>query len=35
MGRRDVIVLVVFAALLIVALFLRFAGYGGLEGVTR
>jgi energy-coupling factor transport system permease protein len=35
MGRRDALVLVVFALLLIAALFLRFAGYGGLEGVTR
>src|ERR671916_1537836 len=35
MKRRDVIVLVVFAVLLVAALFLRFAGYGGLEGVTR
>jgi len=35
MGRRDAIVLAVLALLLLAALFLRFAGYGGLEGVTR
>lgn len=35
MDRRDVLVLIVFALLLTAALFLRFAGYGGLEGVTR
>ncbi len=35
MTRRDALVLVVFALLLAVALYLRFAGYGGLEGVTR
>lgn len=35
MGRRDWAVLVVFALLLAAALALRFAGYGGLEGVTR
>lgn len=35
MERRDWIVLAVFALLLAAALFLRFAGYGGLEGVTR
>ena len=35
MGRRDAIVLAVLVLLLAVALFLRFAGYGGLEGVTR
>jgi len=35
MGRRDFLVLAVFALLLVAALFLRFAGYGGLEGVTR
>jgi energy-coupling factor transport system permease protein len=35
MGRRDVLVLAMFALLLIAAFFLRFAGYGGLEGVTR
>jgi energy-coupling factor transport system permease protein len=35
MGRRDVLVLAAFALILIIALFLRFAGYGGLEGVTR
>ncbi len=35
MGRRDVLVLLVFALLLAAALVLRFAGYGGLEGVTR
>lgn len=35
MGRRDILVLAVFALVLIAALFLRFAGYGGLEGVTR
>ena len=35
MGRRDALVLAVLALLLLAALFLRFAGYGGLEGVTR
>jgi energy-coupling factor transport system permease protein len=35
MERRDYLVLGVFALLLLIALFLRFAGYGGLEGVTR
>lgn len=35
MERRDWIVLAAFALLLVAALFLRFAGYGGLEGVTR
>ena len=35
MSRRDVLVLLVFAVLLIVAMALRFAGYGGLEGVSR
>lgn len=35
MGRNDWIVLLVFALLLAFALFLRYAGYGGLEGVTR
>ena len=35
MGRRDAIVLAVLALLLLAALFLRLAGYGGLEGVTR
>ena len=35
MGRRDVLVLLLFALLLAAALALRFAGYGGLEGVTR
>jgi hypothetical protein len=35
MTRRDALVLVVFVVLLAVALYLRFAGYGGLEGVTR
>ncbi len=35
MGRRDVLVLLVFALLLAAALVLRFAGYGGIEGVTR
>ncbi len=34
-GRRDVVVLVVFVALLVVTLALRVAGYGGLEGFTR
>ena len=35
MGRRDVLVLLVFALLLAAAIVLRLAGYGGLEGVTR
>jgi energy-coupling factor transport system permease protein len=35
MGRRDAIVLALLALLLLAALFLRLAGYGGLEGVTR
>ena len=35
MGRRDALVLAVLALLLLAALFLRLAGYGGLEGVTR
>lgn len=35
MGSRDVLVLVVFVALLAVTLALRVAGYGGLEGFTR
>lgn len=35
MGRRDALVLTVLALLLLIALFLRLAGYGGLEGVTR
>jgi energy-coupling factor transport system permease protein len=35
MTRRDVLVLVSFAALLIAALALRFAGYGGVEGFSR
>ena len=35
MGRRDALVLSVLVLLLAFALFLRFAGYGGLEGVTR
>ena len=35
MSRRDVLVLLVFAVLLVVAMALRFAGYGGLEGVSR
>ena len=35
MGRRDLLVLAAFGLLLIAALYLRFAGYGGLEGVTR
>jgi energy-coupling factor transport system permease protein len=33
--RRDVLVLVSFAALLVAALALRFAGYGGVEGFSR
>jgi energy-coupling factor transport system permease protein len=35
MGRRDALVLAVLALILLAALFLRLAGYGGLEGVTR
>jgi energy-coupling factor transport system permease protein len=35
MGRRDVLVLVVFALLLAAAVGLRVAGYGGLEGFSR
>jgi len=34
MGRQDWLVLAVLAALLVGALLLRFAGFGGLEGVT-
>ena len=33
--RRDALVLVSFAALLVAALALRFAGYGGVEGFSR
>lgn len=35
MTRRDWVVLLVFVLLLAAALGLRFAGYGGIEGVTR
>ncbi|HET7481127.1 MAG TPA: energy-coupling factor transporter transmembrane component T [Rubrobacteraceae bacterium] len=35
MGRRDALVLLMFAVLLAAALALRFAGYGGLEGFSR
>ena len=35
MGRRDVLVLVVFSLLLAAAVALRAAGYGGLEGFSR
>lgn len=35
MTRQDVLVLLVFVVLLAVAIALRLAGYGGLEGVTR
>ena len=35
MGRRDAVVLVVFALLLAAAVALRLAGYGGLEGFSR
>jgi hypothetical protein len=35
MGRRDVLVIVAFAALLAGCIALRLAGYGGLEGFTR
>jgi energy-coupling factor transport system permease protein len=35
MGRRDVLVMVAFAALLAGCIALRLAGYGGLEGFTR
>ncbi|MFL6059368.1 MAG: energy-coupling factor transporter transmembrane component T family protein [Rubrobacteraceae bacterium] len=35
MTRRDAVVLVSFAALLIAALALRFGGYGGVEGFSR
>jgi energy-coupling factor transport system permease protein len=35
MTRRDALVLVSFAALLVAALALRFAGYGGVEGFSR
>lgn len=35
MGPRDWLVLSILALLLIAALVLRFAGYGGIEGVTR
>ena len=35
MTRQDVLVLLVFVVLLAVAIVLRLAGYGGLEGVTR
>jgi len=35
MGRRDIVVLVVFALLLAAAVALRFAGYGGIEGFSR
>lgn len=35
MGRRDVLVLLMFAVLLAAAMALRFAGYGGLEGFSR
>ena len=35
MKRRDALVLVAFVLLLAAALFLRFAGYGGLEGLSR
>lgn len=35
MGRRDALVLLMFLVLLIAAMALRFAGYGGLEGFSR
>jgi energy-coupling factor transport system permease protein len=35
MTRRDALVLVSFAALIVAALALRFAGYGGVEGFSR
>jgi hypothetical protein len=35
MTRRDALVLVVFAVLLVAALALRFAGFGGVEGFSR